>query len=195
MIPSHYPYIEVEGYLTLDRNSAKRRYEYFDGELLMLTGDTTYHSIIKTNLIGIIYGSQRKKSCRIFGSDIRLQLSESCYVHPDIAVSCDARDHELVDTIRYPHLVVEVLSSNTEAIDRGKKLINYLENPTLQEYVMADSQRIRIEVYHREEDGWKLRIYRPDNIVRLASLDLQFSVADVYEDIAFDTITTDDVED
>jgi Uma2 family endonuclease len=195
MIPLHYPYIDVEGYLMLDRNSTKRRYEYFDGELLMLTGDTTYHSIVKTNLIGIFYGSQRKKSCRIFGSDIRLQLSESCYVHPDIVVSCDARDHNLDDMIRYPHLVVEVLSSNTEAIDRGKKLINYLENPTLQEYVMADSQSIRIEVYHREENGWKLHIYRSGDIVRLASLDLQFSVADVYEDINFDTMPTHDVED
>lgn len=178
-----YPYIDVEDYLTLDRNSTERRYEYFDGELLMQAGGSTYHSMIIANLTIAIGKFLEDGPCHIFNSDIRLQLSESCYVHPDISVSCDTRDHELDDMIRHPRLVVEVLSPSTESVDRGKKFIYYIDNPTIQEYVMADSQSIRIEVYHREEDGWKLHTYGPGSIVRLASLDIQFPIDNIYRNM------------
>ena len=176
-----YPIIDPEDYLTLDRNSKEKRYEYFDGELRMLAGGSTYQSRIIANLTIAIGRSLGNNSCNIYNSDIRLQLSESRYVYADIAVSCDQRDQGLDDMIRYPCLIVEVPSPTTEATDRGKKFIHYQECPVVQEYVMADSQSIRIDVYHREEDGWKLHTYGPGNIVMLDSLDIQFPIDMIYQ--------------
>lgn len=178
-----YPIIEPEEYLLLDRNSKEKRYEYFDGELRMLAGGSTYHSRILANLTIAVGRSLDNSPCSIYSSDIRLQLSESRYVYPDLTVSCDQRDQELDDMICYPQIVVEVLSPSTEAVDRGRKFIYYQECSTIQEYVMVESQSIRIEVYHREEDGWKLHTYGPGDIVKLDSLAIQFPVDSIYRDM------------
>lgn len=89
-----YPMISVEDYLMLDHNSKDARYEYLDGELRMLAGGSVYHPLIAANVTGLLYGHLRGKPCRVYNSDIRLQLSQSRYVYPDVTVSCDQRDLE-----------------------------------------------------------------------------------------------------
>jgi len=181
-LPQH-PFIDVEDYLILDQNSKNARYEYLDGELRMLAGGSTYHSAIIANLTANLGRALENGPCWVYNSDIRVQLSESRYVYPDVSVSCDQRDKELDDTIHYPCMVIEVLSPSTEATDRGKKFIYYLESQALQEYVMVDSQSVRVEVYHREEDGWKLHTFGPGKTVRLECLDIQFPIDAVYRDM------------
>ena len=175
-----YPLISVEDYLILDRNSKEARYEYFEGELRMLAGGSTYHSMITANLTGILYGLLSNSSCRVYSADIRLQLSESRYVYADVTISCDERDQELGDMICHLCVVIEVLSPSTEVADRGKKFLYYRECSTVQEYIMVDSQSILIEAYRREEDGWKLHTFGPGSIVKLESLNVQFPVDAVY---------------
>jgi len=176
-----YPFIDIEDYLILDRNSKEKHYEYFDGILRMLAGGSTYHSRITLNLASALHGLLGEGSCYVYSSDIRLQLSESRYVYPDITVSCDPRDDKLDDMIQYPRLIVEVLSPSTEAFDRGKKFLYYRECATLQEYIMADSQSILIEVYRREDDGWKLHTFGPGTTVKLESLNIRFAVDTIYK--------------
>lgn len=176
-----YPIMSVEDYLILDRNSQTARYEYLDGELRMLAGGSNYHAALIANLIGILGRQLENTSCWIYSSDVHLQLSKSRYFHPDVTVSCDQRDHEQGDMIHHPCIVIEVLSPSTEAIDRGKKFFSYQACPTIQDYVMVDSQCICVEVYHREEGGWKLRTYGPGGTVRLESLAIQFSVDTLYK--------------
>lgn len=176
-----YPTIDVEDYLMLDQNSKNARYEYLDGELRMLAGGSAYHSAIIARLSSILERNLEDSPCWVYNSDMKLQLSESRYVYPDIMISCDQRDQEPDQTIiHYPSLVVEVLSPGTEAIDRREKLIYYQECPTIQDYIMVDTQSIRIEVYHREEDGWKLRAYGPDSIIQLESFEIRFPISAIY---------------
>jgi Uma2 family endonuclease len=175
-----YPMMSVDDYLLLDRNSHDARYEYLDGQLKMLAGGSTYHSAIIANLTILLGRALENSPCWIYNSDIRLQLSEARYVHPDISVSCDQDDQELDDMIRNPRLVVEVLSPSTEAIDRGRKSIYYQECPTIQEYIIVDSLSIRVEVYHREESSWKLSAYGPGSVVTVESLGIQFAVDTIY---------------
>ena len=40
---------------------------------------------------------------------------------------------------------------------------------------------LRIEVYRREDDGWKLRTYGTGNYARLESLNIEFPVDPVYQ--------------
>lgn len=180
MAQREFPVIHVEDYLLLDKNSTHARYEYLDGELRMLSGGSPYHAAIIANLITTVNGHLTGSSCWTYSSDVRLKLSETRYVHPDVTVSCDERDHMSDDSIHYPLLVIEVLSPSTEATDKIKKLIYYQECPTIQEYVMVDSQSIHIEVYHRQNDIWTYQIYGPNNVVTLASINLQFPIQDIY---------------
>ncbi len=139
MAQYNYPTIDVEDYLILDKNSRNARYEYLDGELRMLAGGSLYHSAIIANLTIAIGRFLRDSSYWIYNSDVQLRLSETRYVHPDVTVSCDERDHEAEDAIQYPCLVIEVLSPSTEAIDKIKKLAYYQECPAIQDYIMVDS--------------------------------------------------------
>ncbi len=180
MARDNYPTIDVKDYLILDKNSRNARYEYLDGELRMLAGGSPYHSAIIANLTIAIGRFLRDSSCWIYNSDVQLRLSETRYVHPDVTVSCDEHDHEAEDAIQYPCLVIEVLSPSTEAIDKIKKLAYYQECPAIQDYIMVDSQSMRIEVYHRENDGWKFHTYGPESVVKVESLNIQFPVNDIY---------------
>ncbi len=177
--------ISAEDYLTLDRASKDAHYEYFDGELRMLAGGSNYHSTIMVNVTSILHGLLRGSSCRVHGSDMRVQLSKTRYVYPDATVTCEQRDHEFNDLIRHPKVVIEVLSPSTEATDRGKKFTLYRECPTVQEYVMVDAQSAQVEVYHRNEEKWTLSTFGPGSEVELESLAIQFPIEEVYEGLNF----------
>ncbi|HZR43627.1 MAG TPA: Uma2 family endonuclease [Ktedonobacteraceae bacterium] len=180
-----YPIMDIEDYLTLDRNSKNARYEYLEGELRMLAGGSIYHSIIIANLTSILHRLLEDSPCCVYNSDIRVQLSEARYVYPDITISCDQRDLGPGDMIHYPRVIVEVLSPSTEAIDRGRKFLYYRECPTVQEYVMVDAQSMLIEVYHREDGKWTLSPFGPGSEVRLESVNIQFPIDTAYRKIKF----------
>jgi Uma2 family endonuclease len=181
MAQRKYPFMSVEDYLILNRNSKDTRYEYLDGEVRMLAGGSPDHSIIIANLTATIKGPLKGSQCRVYNSDVQLKLSEKRYVFPDITVSCDERDRNQKETIRYPLAVVEVLSPSTEATDRGKKAAYYRACPTIQEYMMVDSEEIFVEVHRREEERWTINTFEPGSSVILESLGIQFPIEDAYE--------------
>jgi Uma2 family endonuclease len=180
MAQRKYPIMSVEDYLVLNRTSKDTRYEYLEGDIQMLAGGSPDHSIIIANLTATIKGPLKGSQCRVYNSDVQLKLSEKRYVFPDITISCDERDRNQKETIRYPSVVVEVLSPTTEATDRGKKAAYYRACPTIQEYVMVDSEEVFIEV-HRREERWTINTFEPGDIIALESLGIQFPIEDAYE--------------
>src|SRR6266487_5980403 len=181
MAQRKYPVMDVEDYLILNRSSKSARYEYLDGELRMLAGGSPDHSIIIANLTATIKGPLKGSQCRVYNSDVQLKLTEKRYVYPDITISCDERDRNQKETIHYPLAVVEMLSPTTEAIDRGKKAAYYRACPTVQEYVMVDSEEVFVEVHRLEEGRWTINNFEPGDSITLESLGIQFPVEDAYE--------------
>ncbi|HLL79592.1 MAG TPA: Uma2 family endonuclease [Ktedonobacteraceae bacterium] len=173
--------MNVEDYLVLNRSSTSARYEYLDGELRMLAGGSPDHSIIIANLTTIIKEPLKGGRCRVYSSDVQLQLSEKRYVFPGIAVSCDERDRGQKETIQHPGVVVEVLSPSTEAIDRGRKAAYYRASSSIQEYIMVDLTEVYVEVHRREEGRWTINSFEPGDLVVLESLGIRFPIEDAYE--------------
>jgi Uma2 family endonuclease len=181
MAQRKYSFMDVEDYLLLNRSSKSIRYEYLDGEIKMLAGGSPDHSIIIANLTAIIKGPLKGSQCRVYNSDVQLQISKNRYVYPDITVSCDQRDQNQKETIHYPRIVVEVLSPTTEATDRGKKAAYYRACPTIQEYVMVDSGEVLVEVHRREEERWTINTFEPGDTIVLESLSVRFLIEEAYE--------------
>lgn len=180
------PAMTVEEYLELDRKSEHIRYEYIDGQLRMLAGGSLNHSMISLNIAVALRGQLRGRSCRVYNSDARVNLSKSRYVYPDVTVTCDGRDRGAHDTIRSPRVVFEILSPGTEDYNRGRKFTYYRDVPTIQEYVLVASDCQLIEVYRRaSEKLWTIHTFGQDEFVELASLGVRFSVASAYEDVKF----------
>lgn len=174
-----YPYVDVEDYLALDNGATSVRYEYIDGTLRMLAGGSPNHSIIANNISTTISYALRKKLCVVYNPNVRLRLAPPRYVHPDVTIGCDDRDKERDDFIQYPCVLVEVLGESTEVIDRGEKLSLYLACPTLTEYLLVGSQKKSVEVYHRENGKWMIRVYMPGSIIHLDGIDVDLPFDDI----------------
>jgi Uma2 family endonuclease len=185
--------MSVEEYLTLDRNSLDARYEFIDGHVYMLAGGTADHSVISANMIGELRSALRGGPCSVYTSDMRVRLSESRYVFPDVSVSCDARDRGRIDILQYPRLIVEVLSPSTSAYDRSRKFSYYRACPTIQEYVLVDTQWQAVEIFRRAtENLWTYHFFGPGEQVELASLGVGFPIAALYENVVLPEDTQDD---
>lgn len=165
--------MSVQEYLELEHTSLEARYEYIDGQVYMPSGGTVEHSIIIGNMFSVLKSALRGGPCRMHTSDMPVQLSTSRYVYPDVSVSCDARDYQGAITLEYACLAVEVLSTSTEAYDRGDKFCYYRTCPSIQEYVLINTQRPLVEVFRRVQDFWVLRAFSLGDEVLLSSVEVQ----------------------
>ena len=132
-------HMTVEEYFELCRSNPDVRYEYIDGRVTMLAGGSLNHARIATNINRILGNFLGDGPCQSLSSDAGLRVTASRYVLPDVAVTCDERDHQDNDYLQYPCLLFEVLSSSTEDIDRGRKFTYYRNIPTVREYVLVNS--------------------------------------------------------
>ena len=107
---AHYERMSLEEYLALVEQDPEHAYEYLDGRVYMMTGGSPDHSIIGSNLNGLLQAFLRGRRCIVYNSDVYVQLSEHYRVCPDVTVSCDPRDRGAQEVIRHPSLVAEVLS-------------------------------------------------------------------------------------
>lgn len=170
------------------------KYEYEHGEIVAMTGGRLDHNEIAINLIMLLRNHLWGRNCRVLGSDAKVLTQTGVYYYPDVVVSCDDRDRPARDFLQYPSLIAEVLSPSTESRDRGQKFRNYRSMETLQEYLLIDCDRPSIETYRRnQENNWELIHIFTNQLdfettnpeVYLASVNLRFPLADLYENIEF----------
>ncbi len=165
------------------------RYEYVNGEVFAMTGGTIPHNDIALNLYTALRPHLRSRGCRVNVSAVKVQVNpQSVYYYPDVIVSCDAQDLNARKFIQNPKLIAEVLSPGTSAKDRGEKLTYYLTIPTLQEYIMIDSEKISVERYSRGEGRmWRYYPYMAGDIVTFSSIEFEFPIELLYEGVVFET--------
>src|SRR5205823_1714677 len=138
-------------------NDSTEKHEFRDGEILAMSGGSPQHALIAMNVGAELRNRLKDKSCRPYGSDLRVRISgRDQTVYPDISVICGRIEYDADDqaghTVLNPRLIVEVLSPSTEAYDRGDKFAAYREVPSLAEYVL-----VSCETFYRQADGgWTL---------------------------------------
>ncbi|MDX2212732.1 MAG: Uma2 family endonuclease [Oculatellaceae cyanobacterium bins.114] len=161
------------------------RYEYFDGEVFAMTGGSLPHGRIGLNVSSLLKSHVRGKGCIVLNSDCKVGISEKGpFTYPDASVSCDQRDRTAEDFIRFPCLIVEVLSPGTEAYDRGGKFALYRRLESLQEYVLVGSETKIVEVFRRNQQGtWVFVPYGESDEIELTSVGLTIPMAAIYEDV------------
>lgn len=179
---AQYERMSLEEYLALVEQDEEHAYEYLDGRVYMMMGGSPDHSIIGSNLNGLLQEFLRGRRCIVYTSDVYVQLSEHYRVCPDVTVSCDPHDRAAQDAIRYPSLVAEILSPTTEARDRGQKSLQYRACLSMQEHLLISSKFPLVEVFRREKQGfWSLYTLGLDDSIELTSLELRFPVAELYQ--------------
>jgi len=179
-------YISHANYLKGEEISPVR-HEYIRGEVYAMAGGTQAHNTITINLAALLRNHVRGSGCRAFVENIKVLIETAdVYYYPDVIVTCDERDKNLSESfIRYPSLVIEVLSDNTEAFDRGNKFADYQQIETLQEYVLVSQKRQRVECFRRNsERRWELYTFVQGEQIQLASINFSVDISALYEDVA-----------
>mgnify|MGYP001794260921 CR=1 FL=1 len=181
-----FPALTPEEYFIWEETQSIR-HEYLNGEIYAMSGGSINHSDIAGNILALLKTHMRGRGCKVLNSDARVNIVETTnYVYPDLSVTCDERDKATAQYITFPCLIVEVLSSTTEAYDRGNKFKMYRRNPGLKEYVLVDAESINIEVFRRTaQDAWQILNYQAGDIVELTSVACTFPIEVIYEDITF----------
>ncbi len=185
--PEHFPQFTPLAYLEWEAQQ-EFRYEFVDGQIHRIAAETLDRAIIATtNLRKMLQDRLHCTICRVFGDDIKIQISESnSFCYPDISVSGDVHDRSANNFITHPCAIVEVLSPNTETYDRGEKFGLYRQLPSLQEYVLVSTDRIHLDVHRQPTAGmWEFVAYSSGDIVELTSVNFSFEIDRVYEGIVF----------
>lgn len=188
-VPKKQKLTEAE-YLTIER-SASFKSEFYQGEMFAMAGARYAHNRIKENLSGMLYAALSKGPCQSLSSDMRLKVEATGFLcYPDLMILCDPPMFidEVEDTLSNPVVLIEVLSESTEKFDRGKKFDHYKRIPTLKEYLLVSQDEIRIERYHRLEDGnWAHGVFtETDAEMTLASLPVRLPIADLYAGVSLE---------
>ena len=179
--------ISPEEYLE-DEELADVKHEYINGEVYAMVGAEDTHVTIAGNTHYILKTHLRGSGCRLYASDMRVRINEDdAYFYPDVMVTCDADDRQRKKMKHSPVLVVEVLSSSTEAYDRGKKFAVYRELESLREYVLINPQYYQMDIFRLNDQArWELfSLSGEDATVEFASVGMTCSLVDLYEDVDF----------
>ncbi len=187
-IPQQPQKMTIEEYLAWEPQQ-DIRYEYVHGDVFAMTGGTIPHNDIALNFYTALRPHLRSRGCRVNVADVKVQVSpQSPYYYPDVIVSCHPQDLNARKFIQYPTVIAEVLSTGTSNKDRGEKFTYYQTIPTLQEYLLIDSEKISVERYCRGEGKmWLYYPYTDGEIITLSSVEFEFPIELLYEGVVWET--------
>lgn len=143
------PQLSLEEFMTLIAES-DLRYEYIEGEVVLLASPTFQHQRIVLELANQLSRWAEKKPCETVIAPFDITLKTANFVNivqPDVVLICDLEN--INEKGRYggvPTLVIEVLSDSTRNYDLIKKLDLYRQSG-VKEYWIANPKNEEVSVY------------------------------------------------
>jgi Uma2 family endonuclease len=166
------PRLSAAEFLAWERDQPDR-HEYHSGEVFAMAGGSLRHNFLSGAMVTQLSFALRGKGCHVFSSDQRISAKQADrYVYADAVVTCGDIQTEpgTTDVLANPKVIVEVLSRNTEAYDRGDKWDAYQRLPSLTDYLLVSQAAAQIEHFQRETDGsWRYRLIGAGQIVTLSN--------------------------
>lgn len=170
-------------YLAIDEASDEK-HQLVGGEVFAMTGGTSEHALLIARVARLLGNALDGGPCAVFAPELRVRvLATGLATYPDVPIVCGPleRDPESHHTITNPTVIAEVLSSSTEAFDRGEKFRHYRQIPSLAAYLLVAQHEPRIELYQRASGGlWQLTEAGPGEHVHIDVLGCDLAVDAVY---------------
>ena len=171
--------LSLDEYLAFERRSATK-HEFVDGQVYAMAGATFAHNVIVGNVVGTLRSVLGSGACYTLPSDMKVQTATRAY-YPDTSVVCGPpRFHDgAEDVLLNPSIIVEVLSDSTERVDRGEKLDAYTSMPSVTDYLLIASKRVRVEHFARARN-WQPVVLGAGDRVAVAAPEIELSVDELY---------------
>ncbi len=164
------------------------KHEYYKGEVFAMSGAKVPHNTIAGNLFRDIAVHLKHKPCKPFNSDQAVYVEKSgFYTYPDLSIVCGKTETKNDNNLHVinPSVIIEVLSRSTKNYDRGDKFKLYRDIPSLQEYILIDSEAVGVEAFFINTKGfWELKEYKDSNdLLLINTIELSLPLKDIYEDV------------
>ncbi len=181
-------YFTEEEYFAMEEKAVEK-HEYYNGEIFLMSGTKIPHNTISINLLGSIIPHLKGKPCKPFHSDQRVYVEKNgLFTYPDIFIVCGKTETRNNDNwnVLNPTVIIEILSPSTRSYDRGDKFKLYRDLPSLQEYILVNSEAIGVEAFSINGDGWwELKEYKERHEdLKINSIGLSIPLQDVYDGVA-----------
>jgi Uma2 family endonuclease len=163
------------------------RYELLEGQPIPRCAGSGTHARIVRRVVGAFRRQLSGRPWRAV-SDTPLPIDRWTLLVPDVLVLFKPFDQPGLESVE-PAVVVEVLSGDTQARDRGEKWLKYASLPSLQHYLLIATDDQRIEAFSRlDVERWTYRTYQDglNTSVALPALDICLLPSEVYEGIDLD---------
>ena len=180
----------LEEYFALE-HVGEARYEYWDGDILCMSGGTERHYTISENLRTLLPPALRGQNCFTYSGSVPIQTpSLPPYRYPDVSVVCGKPDYvniSGIDVLTNPVLIIEVLSPGTEHLDKEAKRYAYQKLASLKEYLIVAQDAPHITQYRRQGRRWVRQDFGDLKAsLELTSINAQVLLGDIYAGITFD---------
>ncbi len=169
-----------------DRQELK--HEYAEGEIIIMQAATLQHTRVFSNVFCEISSFLKGRRCEVLSGDLRIAatLAQS-FFYPDITIFCNGTDRfeDMQNTFSNPAVIIEVMSAATRDYDLGRKQFYYMQMESVKEYIMIDSEKIRIRAARRQaDDCWKFEVLRSVNdVLHIDTIVLSMDVALIYDNV------------
>ena len=178
--------MDVEEFLARFGDKTER-YELLDGLPIPRSTGTAAHVRIVRRVIGALRRQLSGRPWRAV-TETPVPIDSTTLLVPDVLVAFKSFDQPGPGSSD-PALVVEVVSGETQARDRGDKWLKYATLASLEHYLLIATDDHRIESFSRLDTArWTYRTYQ-DGLkanVALPALDVCLLAAEIYEGIDLD---------
>ena len=154
------------------------KHEYIDGHAFAMSGASYNHNLLSGNLFRKFGNHLEGKPCIALMADIKVKAGRD-YFYPDVIVDCgnpSGQDYCATS----PVMIVEVLSGSTRNNDLTIKLIQYINLPSLQEYVLVEQDVALIQVLRKRND-WRVEYFTLGTSATFESIGLTLTALEIYD--------------
>jgi Uma2 family endonuclease len=157
------------------------RHEFDGFQPVAMAGGTEDHAAIQRNLAIAIGGRLRGTPCRFYGSDLKIDTSQTIR-YPDGFVVCSPRRRGAT-LIPDPVVIFEVMSDSSARTDLVIKNQEYAGVPTVRRYVVLSQNEMAGTMFERIGIDWVGHLLRPDSVLRMPEIDIEVPLAELYEGV------------
>jgi Uma2 family endonuclease len=161
--------------------------EYINGEIRAMPHVNADHVLIMGNIVAGLHGQLKDKPGNVLMSRMRLKVKADFYTYADTIVVRDEIVCDENDNLLNPTVIVEILSKESEAYDRGEKFLRYRKLESFVEYVLVAQDKPRVEHYFRQSENAWLISETTDlhDSIHLSSVGCHLKLSDIYHKIEF----------
>lgn len=163
------------------------RHEYVAGHVYAMSGGTLNHQRIAGNFLRLAGNQLAGKPCFPTGRDFKLRVplgyGEEAFYYPDGMIICAPVPGDALFTDS-PSVILEVLSPTTRRTEEVEKFRDYTTIPTLEAYILAETDKPVLTLHRRDGTGFRREIFSGLEVVLdLPAAGITIPLAELYRDV------------